>query len=167
MEASLKKFAAVIHNLRRARGARVCAIARVNARLTAPRRAAYSARLPVRPTSLFSQELLPARGTEYEANFSAQQFAPQTHPWFPRPHVHRSRTKGSRQPAREGPRSPYALTDFVLARRWIPARQGFRPTDGCTRRQSSGECSPSLRARAIASSPFSHDQPAVPPRASV
>jgi hypothetical protein len=46
------------------------------ARLTAARRHAYSARLPDRPRSLFSQELLPARGIDHEANVSAQQFAP-------------------------------------------------------------------------------------------
>jgi hypothetical protein len=132
----------------------------VASRLTAPRAPAYSARLPDRPTSLFSQELLPARGIKHEANISAQQSAPETHAWFPRSHGHRRWTKGSREPPREGPRSPHALTDFVLARSCSPTH-GSRPTNDCTRRPSSGECSPSRLVRAIDSSPCSRDQAAV------
>lgn len=97
------------------------------ARLTAARRPAYSARLPDRPTSLFSQELLPARGTEHEANLSTQQFAPQAHARLPRTHGHECGTKGSRQPPREGPRASHALAAFGFGATLLPDTARFPP----------------------------------------
>ena len=124
----------------------------VDSATTAPRTVRGFASVP---HPCFRKNFCPCGVPEHEANFSAQQFAPQAHAWFPRPHGHQRRTKGSREPARERPRSPHAVTGFDLARRCSPTRQGSRPTNDCTRRQSSGEYSPSPRVRAIASSPCS------------